>query len=83
MKGRPPGYRLPVHENFRVYTIGAPDWEAWANCYYEIYDNRIGYVFHKQFGLAGADLGPGLVADLHQSGQDAERRRERWPRTRR
>lgn len=59
-KGRPPGYRLPVHENFRVYTIGAPDWDAWANCYYEIYDNRLGYIFHKQFGLAGSDLAPAL-----------------------
>jgi hypothetical protein len=59
-QGRPPGYRLPVDPNFRVYTIGAPDWDAWANCYYEIYDNNVGFVFHKQFGLAGADLAPAL-----------------------
>ena len=43
-----------------MYTIGAPDWDAWANCYYQIYDNNIGYIFHRQFNLAGADLAPRL-----------------------
>ena len=55
-KGPPPGYRLPIPDNFRAYTIGAPDWGSWANCYYQIYDNNIGYIFHRQFNLAGADL---------------------------
>jgi hypothetical protein len=59
-KGTLPGYRLPIPENFRVYTIGAPDWDAWANCYYDIYDNNIGYIFHRQFNLAGADLAAAL-----------------------
>jgi len=54
--GKLPGLRLPIPNNTRVYTIGAPSWEAWANCYYEIYDNNIGYIFHRQFNLAGADL---------------------------
>jgi len=58
--GPPPGYRLPIPENFRVYTIGAPNWDAWANCYHGIYDNGIGYIFHRQFNLAGADLAPAL-----------------------
>ena len=52
----PPGYRLPIPENMRAYTIGAPNWDAWAECYYAIYDNEIGYLFHRQFNLAGADL---------------------------
>ena len=26
--------------------------------YYKIYDNEIGYIFHRQFNLAGADLAP-------------------------
>ncbi len=59
-KGPPPGYRLEIPENFRVYTIGAPDWDAWVNCYHAIYDNGIGYVFHRQFNLAGADLAAAL-----------------------
>ena len=59
-KGPPPGYRLPIPDKFRVYTIGAPDWDSWANCYYQIYDNQIGYLFHRQFNLAGADLAPAM-----------------------
>jgi hypothetical protein len=55
-KGPPPGYRLPIPELQRVYTIGAPGWDAYMNCYYQIYDNNIGYIFHRQFNLAGADL---------------------------
>ena len=59
-QGPPPGYRLPVPDNMRAYTIGAPNWDAWAECYYAIYDNEIGYIFHRQFNLAGADLAPAL-----------------------
>jgi len=59
-QGPPPGYRLPIPENMRAYTIGAPSWDAWTECYYAIYDNEIGYIFHRQFNLAGADLAPAL-----------------------
>ena len=44
----------------RVYTIAAPNWDAWADSYYTIYDNEIGYIFHRQFNLAGAELAPAL-----------------------
>jgi hypothetical protein len=54
--GTLPAYRLPVAETFRAYTIAVPTWGAWADAYYEIYDNEIGYIFHRQFNLAGADL---------------------------
>jgi len=54
--GTIPAYRLPLQENFRAYTIAIPTWDAWADCFYKIYDNEIGYVFHRQFNLAGADL---------------------------
>lgn len=84
-QGRPPGYRLPVHENFRAYTICAPDWDAWANCYYGIYDNNIGYLFHRQFNLAGADLAAafwltylnpdGTLNDVETALQDPEVRK--------
>ena len=56
--GTVPAYRLPVDDNFRVYTLAMPSWDAWAEIYYQIYDNEIGYVFHRQFNLAGADLAP-------------------------
>jgi len=56
VEGTLPAYRLPIHENLRVYTLAVPDWDAWAEIYYRIYDNEIGYIFHRQFNLAGADL---------------------------
>jgi hypothetical protein len=56
--GTVPAYRLPVPENFRVYTVAVPSWDAWADIYHQIYDNEIGYSFHRQFNLAGADLAP-------------------------
>jgi glycolate oxidase len=59
-QGPPPAYRLPIPENFRVYTIGVPNWDAFADIYYQIYDNGIGYIFHRQFNLAGADLAAAL-----------------------
>ena len=74
-KGPPPGYRLPVHENFRAYTIGAPSWDAWANCYYQIYDNGIGSIFHRQFNMVGADLNAPMwlsYIDPHKTLNDVE-----------
>jgi len=57
-KGTVPAYRAAVPENFRVYSLAFPSWEAYAEAYYKIYDNEIGYLFHKQFNMLGADLGP-------------------------
>ena len=59
-QGPPPGYRLPIPDKFRVYSIGVPNWDAFAETYYKIYDNGIGYIFHRQFNLAGADLAAAL-----------------------
>ena len=56
--GTLPAYRLPVAETQRAYTIAVPSWDAWADAYYEIYDNELGYIFHRQFNLAGAELAP-------------------------
>lgn len=65
VRGTIPAYRLPVPDNFRVYTLAAPTWDAWADIYYKIYDNEIGYIFHRQFSLAGGDLGPALWLTLN------------------
>ncbi len=54
--GTLPAYRLPLAETMRAYTLAVPTWDAWADAYYKIYDNEIGYIFHRQFNLAGADL---------------------------
>jgi len=58
VEGTVPGYRSPVPENFRAYTLAFPSWEAYAEAYFKIYDNEIGYLFHRQFNMLGADLGP-------------------------
>ncbi len=74
-KGPPPGYRLPIHENVRAYTIGAPSWDAWANCYYQIYDNGIGSIFHRQFNMVGAAVAAPLwlsYIDPHKTLNDVE-----------
>ncbi len=59
-QGPAPGYRLPLGDKHRAYTIGVPSWDAFAETYYKIYDNQIGYIFHRQFNLAGADLAAAL-----------------------
>ncbi len=56
--GTVPAYRLPLDETMRAYTLAAPSWDAWADLYYKIYDNELGFIFHRQFNLAGADLAP-------------------------
>ena len=71
---RLPAYRLPVDENLRVYTLAVPDWDAWAEIYYRIYDNEIGYIFHRQFNLAGADLAACVLAHVQRPVQEALRR---------
>jgi glycolate oxidase len=58
IEGTVPAYRSPVPDNFRVYTLAFPSWPAYAEAYYRIYDNEIGYVFHRQFSMLGTDLGP-------------------------
>jgi len=65
VRGTLPAFRLPIPDNFRVYTLAVPSWDAWADTYYKIYDNEIGYIFHRQFTLAGADLGPALWLTLN------------------
>ncbi|HLA80255.1 MAG TPA: FAD-binding oxidoreductase [Thermoleophilia bacterium] len=56
--GTVPAYRLPIDKTMRAYTVAVPTWDAWADAYFKIYDNELGYIAHRQFNLAGADLAP-------------------------
>ena len=58
IKDTAPAYRTTIPSNFRAYTLAFPSWPAFAEGYFKIYDNEIGYLFHKQFNMLGADLGP-------------------------
>ena len=57
VEGTVPAYRSVIPDNFRAYSLAFPSWEAYAQAYYKLYDNEIGYLFHKQFNMLGADIG--------------------------
>ena len=58
VEGTVPAYHAAIPDNFRAYTLAFKSWTDFANTYFKIYDNEIGYVFHRQFNMLGADLGP-------------------------
>jgi glycolate oxidase len=58
IQGTVPAYNSLLPENFRVYTIAVPSWEAYANAHYKIWDSEIGYITHRQFNMLGEELSP-------------------------
>jgi glycolate oxidase len=60
-EGTAPAYRSPLPDNFRAYTLTFPTWQAYADCYYKIYDADIGYILHSQFNKFGEDLQAAMV----------------------
>jgi len=62
--GRPPAYKAVLPDNLKSYTLGFPDWEAWADSCYLIWEAGIGYVAHRQFNMFGRDLKGAMVRIL-------------------
>jgi hypothetical protein len=61
VEGTIPAYRAKsLPKNLRAYTIAFPNWQAYADTLYKVYDSEIGYIIHRQFNKLGADLGPGF-----------------------
>jgi glycolate oxidase len=58
IKDTVPAYRVDIPANFRVYTLAFSSWHGYAQAYFKIYDNEIGYLFHRQFNMLGVDIGP-------------------------
>ncbi len=58
VEGTVPAYHSAIPDNFRVYTLAFKSWESYAEAYSKIYDNEIGYLFHRQFNMLGGDMGP-------------------------
>lgn len=58
VEGTIPAYRTRVPKNLRVYTVAFPNWQAYADTLYKVYDSEIGYIFHRQYNKLGADIGP-------------------------
>lgn len=56
--GKSPAYGLSLPDNFRVYTLTFPNWEAFAGAAYKIYDAEIGYICHRQWHKLGRELAP-------------------------
>ncbi len=58
IEGTIPAYRSPMPANFRAYTLAFPSFAAVGQAYFKIYENEIGYIFHRQFNKLGGDLAP-------------------------
>ena len=63
-EGVVPAYKSPLPDNFKVYTLGFPSWQAWADASYKIWDAEIGYIGHRQFNMFGRDLKFAMVKIL-------------------
>jgi hypothetical protein len=62
--GRPPAYQARLPDNIRGYTLGFPDWKAWADSCYLVWNSGIGYIAHRQYSMFGRDLKGAMVRIL-------------------
>ena len=75
VEGTVPAYRSPLPGNFRAYTLAFKDWDGLFEACYRLYDNEIGYYWHRQWIMLGEDLGPAfwmLYQDPAKSLDDIE-----------
>lgn len=61
VEGTAPAYTSPLPDNFSAYTLAFPNWQAYADAYYKIYDAEIGYIAHKQFSQWGNALQAAVI----------------------
>lgn len=64
VEGTVPAYQAVLPDNFRVYTLAFPTWQAWADAAHLIWDAGIGYSAHRQFNMFGRDLKVGMLKIL-------------------
>jgi hypothetical protein len=64
VEGRPPAYKAVLPDNIRGYTLGFPNWKAWADSCYLVWDSGIGYIAHRQYSMFGRDLKGAMVKIL-------------------
>jgi hypothetical protein len=62
--GKPPSYRAVMPDNVRIHTLSFPNWKAWANSAYKIWNNDIGYIAHRQYNMFGRDLKLAMIKIL-------------------
>jgi len=57
IEGTVPAYRTPLPEDlFRAEFPAFPNWQAFADAIYKLYDAEIGYIAHRQFVMWGDEL---------------------------
>jgi len=57
IEGIVPAYKAPLPEDlFRAAFPAFPNWQAFADAIYRIYDSEIGYIAHRQFIMWGDEL---------------------------
>ncbi len=62
--GKAPAYTTKLPDNFAAFTLGFPDWQAWADTAHLLWENGIGYSAHRQFNFLGRDLKWGMIQIL-------------------
>jgi len=56
IEGTVPAYTTRLPENIRIHTIAWSTWQGYADALYNIFDNDIGYIAHRQFIMFGDEL---------------------------
>jgi len=56
VEGIIPAYRTSLPKNLTVHSLSFPNWEAWAESAYKLWNAEIGYVVHRQYNMFGRDL---------------------------
>jgi glycolate oxidase len=62
--GTIPAYQAKLPDNFRVYTLAFPSWQAWADSVHKIWNAGIGYIGHRQFNMFGRDIKYAMIKIL-------------------
>jgi len=57
VEGTVPAYKTDLPDNFRGYSLSFPNWKAYAEAYYKLFDaEEVGYIAHRQFNKIGNEL---------------------------
>ena len=64
IEGKPPAYKVNLPDNIKIHTVTFPNWQAWSDSAYKIWNAGIGYIAHRQYNMFGRDLKLAMVKIL-------------------
>jgi hypothetical protein len=64
VKGIIPAYQTELPPNITIHSLAFPDWKAWADAAYKIWNAEIGYIVHRQYNMFGCDLKLAMIKIL-------------------